>query len=107
MTESQKEFLFKAMLKDLGVSYYKRIKKNHHIYEFVITKKLLFIFPCEYKIGQFEKEGDDDMQYYLYGMPETNNKITWLLIEFLDLRNGGVQVISQADNPERYYGSWI
>ena len=102
MIESQKEFLFRAMLKDLGVSYYKSL--NHCVYNFVITKKLLFIFPCEYRIGRFEKIGDDESYYYYYGMPKTNKKIISLLIDFLDLRNGGVELISLEDNPDMYNG---
>lgn len=96
MTESQKEFLFRAMLKDLGVSYRKCGKK----YIFTITKKFLFVSADEYEIGRLSKE-DGYHFYRFYGMPETNQKIVNLLKEYLNDEN--ITLIMEEDNPKRYY----
>lgn len=93
MTESQKDFLFRAMLKDLGVSCKRRGGK--HL--FTITKKFLFMFASEYEIGYLSKE-DSSYFYRFYGMPETNQKIVNLLKEYL---NENIELIMREDNPKR------
>lgn len=101
MTESQKEFLFKSMLKDLGVSYTRRsgLINGSYTYDFTITKKSLFTFTNTYKIGHFVGTTENP-EYYLYGMPETNRRIIDLLQEYFDIEN--VNIVMYDDNPMSY-----
>lgn len=102
MTESQKEFLFRAMLKDLGVSYSKNsgYTGSYIRYDFRITKKFLFMFPNEYNIGHFVAVSENP-EYYFYGMPQTNQKIVDLLKEYLDIEN--IHVIMQDNHPRHCF----
>jgi hypothetical protein len=97
MTESQKEFLFRAMLKELGVSRITRNSSDYITYDFIITKKFLFR-TFEYKIGHFTNK--NEFQYYFYGMPETNQKILDLLREHFSIKD--ITLVMMDDNPMRY-----
>lgn len=97
MTESQKKFLFRAMLKELGVSCITRNSSSYITYDFIITKKFLFK-TFTYKIGHFTNK--DTFQYYFYGMPETNQKIVDLLTEHFSIT--AMTLVMCDDNPMFY-----
>lgn len=99
MAESQKEFLFRAMLKELGVSLTGGSSSGVTRHEFIIDKKFLSVFSHCYKIGYFVKKGEVS-QYYFYGMPETNQKIVDLLKEHFDLSH--VELFMYEDYPMGY-----
>lgn len=77
MKKEQKELLFRLALKELGLEV---VETSRYLEILQIDK---FIFRMEWLIGSFDKESGE---YYLYGMPSTNDKVMNLIENTLELK---------------------
>jgi hypothetical protein len=88
ITDKEKDFLFKAMLADMGITY---VKSCNSSYAYFL--KSVGFFGRKKVVGRLNQ----DSEYYeMYGFPYTNNKIISIINERF---NTDLKIIFDCDEP--------
>lgn len=88
LTDKEKDFLFKAMLADIGVTY---VKSSWRSYAYFL--KSVGFFEGKKVIGRLNQDSKD---YEMYGFPYTNSKIISIINERY---NTDLKIIFDSDEP--------
>jgi hypothetical protein len=88
LTDKEKDFLLKAMLADIGVTFAKNSRSSY-----IYFLKRVGIFRRKKVIGRCDPEFED---YEMYGFPYTNSKIHTMISERY---NVDPKIIFNSDYP--------
>jgi hypothetical protein len=88
LTDKEKDFLFKAMLADIGVTHTQNWRNSYYF-----SKKFGGFFGYEKVIGRCDP---DFINYEMYGFPSTNSKIIDMIRERY---NVDPKIIFDSDHP--------
>jgi hypothetical protein len=88
LTDKEKDFLLKAMLADIGVTFAKNSRSSY-----IYFLKRVGIFRRKKVIGRCHPEFED---YEMYGFPYTNSKIISIINERY---NVDLKIIFYSDEP--------